>query len=253
MTFISELIDVPERVHAGDFVLKLSEGVSAAGETVRDYVVTDELQKTFDAALSLIRDAVLTSSSKAAFLHGSFGSGKSHFMAMLHLLLQKNPIARAKPELAPVLHEHNEWIEPRRFLLVPYHLIGAKNLESAILGGYASQVRTLHPEAATPGFYRSEALLMDAARMRVRLGDTKFFEDLNERNGAAGGWGKLATGWTAESYESAATAAPESEDRSRLVGDLIDRFFEVARGGSDFVDLDTGLSVMTHHAKALGY
>jgi hypothetical protein len=52
---------------------------------VRDYVVTDELQKTFDSALSLIRDAVLTTSSKAAFLHGSFGgsfgSGKSHLWA----------------------------------------------------------------------------------------------------------------------------------------------------------------------------
>jgi hypothetical protein len=253
MTNISELIDVPDRVHAGDFVLKLSEGVSAADETVRDYVVTEELQKTFDAALSLIRDAVLTTSSKAAFLHGSFGSGKSHFMAMLHLLLQKDPRARAKEELALVLHEHNDWIEPRKFLLVPYHLIGAKNLESAILGGYASKVLTLHPDAATPGFYRSEALLQDAARLRADLGDTKFFERLNEGKSNAGGWGKLAAGWTAESSERAASSAPESEERSRLVGDLIDRFFEVARGGSDFVDLDAGLSVMTHHAKSLGY
>jgi hypothetical protein len=253
MTYISELIDVPDRVHAGDFVLKLSEGVSAAGETVHDYVVTDELQKKFDAALSLIRDAVLTSSSKAAFLHGSFGSGKSHFMAMLHLLLQKDPIARAKEELAPVLHEHNDWIEPRKFLLVSYHLIGAKNLESAILSGYASRVRALHPEAATPGFYRSEDLLTDAARMRDRLGDSKFFEDLNEGKSTGGGWGKLAAGWNAESYHRAAGGAPESEDRSRLVGDLIDRFFGAARGGSDFVDLDTGLSVMTHHARSLGY
>jgi hypothetical protein len=253
MTYISELIDVPERVHSGDFVLKLSEGVSAAGETVRDYVVTHELEKTFDAALSLIRDAVLTSTSKAAFLHGSFGSGKSHFMAMLHLLLQKDPVARAKPELAPVLHEHNPWLEPRTFLLVPYHLIGAKNLESAILGGYATKVRALHPEAATPGFYRSEALLGDAARLRADLGDAKFFERLNEGKSAAAGWGKLASGWTAESYERAASSAPESEDRSRLVGDLIDRFFEAARTGSEFVDLDTGLSVMTHHAKSLGY
>lgn len=253
MTYISELIDVPDRVHAGDFVLKLSEGVSAAGDTVRDYVMTTDLQKTFDEALSLIRDAVLTTSSKAAFLHGSFGSGKSHFMAMLHLLLQKDPIARAKEELAPLLHEHNAWIEPRNFLLVPYHLIGAKNLETAILGGYAAKVRVLHPEAATPGFYRSEALLNDAARLRADLGEPKFFARLNEGKGSGGGWGKLAAGWTADSFERAAGGAPESEDRSRLVGDLIDRFFEVARGGSDFVDLDTGLSVMTHHAKSLGY
>ena len=41
--------------------------------------------------------------SKAAYLHGSFGSGKSHFMAVLHLILQGNPAARGIAELAPVI------------------------------------------------------------------------------------------------------------------------------------------------------
>ena len=45
-------------------------------------------------ALGLIKGAVAARSSKAAYLHGSFGSGKSHFMAVLHLLLQGNAHAR---------------------------------------------------------------------------------------------------------------------------------------------------------------
>ena len=40
MTYIRELIAIPERVHQGDFVLKLSEGVSHAEQTLKDYVVT---------------------------------------------------------------------------------------------------------------------------------------------------------------------------------------------------------------------
>jgi len=38
-----------------------------------------------------IKGAVHAASSKAAYLHGSFGSGKSHFMAVLHLVLDQNP------------------------------------------------------------------------------------------------------------------------------------------------------------------
>ena len=47
----------------------------------------------------LIAAALEASSSKAAYLHGSFGSGKSHFMAVLHLLLRHDPGARSLPEL----------------------------------------------------------------------------------------------------------------------------------------------------------
>ncbi|MFN9135402.1 MAG: hypothetical protein ACK5YE_06155, partial [Planctomyces sp.] len=80
MTLLKELIDIPERVQRGDFVLRLSEGVNRAEETLRDYVVTPELARCFDAALIFIRSAVQGCTSKATYLHGSFGSGTSHFM-----------------------------------------------------------------------------------------------------------------------------------------------------------------------------
>src|SRR2546423_4544564 len=138
MTLIKELIDIPEQVQRGDFVLRLSEGVNRAEETLRDYVVTPELQTCFDNALSFLSSAVHSRTSKASYLHGSFGSGKSHFMAVLHLILQGNPEARSIPELAPVLSKHNEWTTGKRFLLVPYHMIGARHMEEGILGGYVA-------------------------------------------------------------------------------------------------------------------
>ena len=57
-TFIKDLIDIPEHVQRGDFVLRLSEGVNRAEETLRDYVVTPELKACFDNALSFIRSAL---------------------------------------------------------------------------------------------------------------------------------------------------------------------------------------------------
>ena len=94
IVYIKDLIDLPDRVHGGDFVLKLSEGVENPKATLHDYVVTEQLARCFDTALDFIRSAVDSASSKAAYLHGSFGSGKSHFMAVLHLLLQRRGAGR---------------------------------------------------------------------------------------------------------------------------------------------------------------
>ena len=79
-TYIRDLIDLPEKVHGGDFVLKLTEGVEHPEATLRPYVVTPQLADCFDRALDFIKGAVQSASSKPAYLHGSFGAGKSHFM-----------------------------------------------------------------------------------------------------------------------------------------------------------------------------
>src|SRR5882724_11897291 len=146
MTLIKDLIVIPEQVQKGDFVLRLAEGVNRAEETLRDYVVTPELKECFDNALTFIRSALQTNTSKASYLHGSFGSGKSHFMAILHLILQSNPLARGIPELASVIAKHNEWISGKKFLLVPYHMIASRDMEQGILGGYVDFVRRTHPD-----------------------------------------------------------------------------------------------------------
>ena len=149
MPLISELLNLPRSVNRGDFVLRLSEGITDAHAecTLRDYVVTPQLAANFKDALAFIRGALESGSSKGAYLHGSFGSGKSHFMAVLYLLLRGNPKARALPELAEVVQAQDTWAEGRKFLLVPYHMIGAHSMESAILGQYVEFVRRLHPDA----------------------------------------------------------------------------------------------------------
>ncbi len=49
-TYIKDLIDLPEKVHGGDFVLKLTEGVEHPEQTLKPYVVTPQLGECFDAA-----------------------------------------------------------------------------------------------------------------------------------------------------------------------------------------------------------
>ncbi|RZS57946.1 DUF6079 family protein [Sphaerotilus mobilis] len=270
-TPIRDLISIPERVHQGDFVLKLSDGVAHADQTLRDYVVTPQLADAFANALGFIQQSVASNSSKAAYLHGSFGSGKSHFMAVLNLLLAGHAQARAMPELASAVAQ-SDWARSKRFLMVPYHMIGSTDMESAILGGYAEHVRRLHPSAPVPGFYLADDLFNDARSMRLRLGDEDFFAKLNEAptsqgGGGAnkadsepdsgGGWGDMDGGWDAISFEAAMLEPPAGEERGRLVGALISQFFTafqaLAGSGEAFVPLDAGLAIMSRHARDLGY
>ena len=80
---LGEAFDVPEVVSASDYVLQLNSGVQRARETVAEYVVTDSLATAFDESLKYLESALAQGSSKGVFIHGSFGSGKSHFMAVL--------------------------------------------------------------------------------------------------------------------------------------------------------------------------
>jgi len=262
---LKEVIEIPKAVHDGDFVLKLAEGVAdedALRQTADQYVVTPRLVENFREAMRLIGDAVENNQSKAAILHGSFGSGKSHFMAMLHLLLQRHPAARAKPMLGPIVQESDAWnTGDKKYLLVPYHMIEKTSCEQAILAGYAEHVRELHPEAPVPAVYRAEGLFRDAAGLRESFGDDAFFSSLGAAAPVAGdaGWGAAtATGWTAARYDAAVAAPSGGADRSALISALIATHFKnygrvQADGKDTFIDLDNGLSVISRHAKTLGY
>jgi hypothetical protein len=265
---ISDIIDVPERVRKGDFVLNLSKGVTEPEKTLHQYVVTPQLAACFEDALGFIKSSVDAANSKACYLHGSFGSGKSHFMAVLHLLLEHNTAVRSMEYLDKVCAK-NTWVEGKKFLLIPYHMIGARNMESAILGGYVDHVMQLQPTPPLPGVYLADDIFKNAQQHRQALGDEKFFAQLNQGQSAkketdhAGkekksGWGKLAKGWDVARFEAAMEAAPASEERTRLVGDLVQYIFPAFKGiaqGKDeaYVDLDVGLSIISAHAKTLGY
>ncbi len=248
--FLGDLFDLPEHVGANDFVLKLTEAIGRPEVTVKDYVVTDQLRRCFDDALALVKDAVGTRRSTGAYLHGSFGSGKSHFMAVLYLLLSNDTRARSKPELADVVAKH-EWTTGKKFLLVPYHMIGADTVEERVLGGYLDRMREMHPNAQPPGLYDADAMVDNARKLRQQFGDEAFFRALNQ-SAADDGWGDAAR-WDERTFEAAAKADARSRDRAELVGALAHSLMPGARHTVATVDLDTGLSLISQHAKSLGY
>jgi len=259
-TLLRDVIHIPEHAGAEDYVLRLTDSVghAVATRTVDDYVVTPALAIAFDTALGLVSEAIGSGISRGAFLTGSFGSGKSHFMAVLHALLEHEPAARAKQELQKVIAEHDPGLRDRTVLPLAFHLLGARTMEEALFEGYLRQVKQRHPGALLPAVHKSDKLLDDAEGMRRRTGDDAFFAALG--GGAASGgsgdpWAAvLGEGtWNAETYAAARAAAPASDERQQL-GDC--------SGHHALLGLHPGRSTSTStrgwrrspsHAKGLGY
>lgn len=247
-TPLRELIALPEKVDASDYVLQLHEGVEQAERTLRDYVVTESIAESLAEALGLVARTVERNGAKGAFIHGSFGSGKSHFMAVLHLLLTGNLAARRLDGLAGVVDKHRELLG-RRLLALDYHLLGAESLEQALFSGYLKTMRETHPEAPAPMLHVSDSLLRDAVALRERLGDEQFFATISA--GGDDGWGDLGGAWTADDFEAAVRdGGPE---RERLVRDLTSTVYQGYTSAGSWLDISQGLERMTEHAKSLGY
>lgn len=261
--FLRDVLVIPESVHAGDFKVELSGGFDDVERRVNEYVVTDQLARAFATALDMVKAAVTKNESEAAYLRGSFGSGKSHFLTVLHAVLDGHPAARGKERLRTLIDDHEkEWMRDRKFLMVPFHLIGASDLGSAILGGYAREARRLGLSA--PPVYRSDAMLADARTMRERLGDDQFAallgialddeddDDLPNLDRRRDG------GWTPELLDRA-FAAPHGDDlRTQLETALLDGPFSNYVTGtqgeaSAFLPLEDGLAAMSRHARRHGY
>ena len=257
-TLLRDVITIPTEVQQGDLVFRLADAGDDPAETVARYVVTDQLKRAFFDAVSLVRSAVQDDSSKAAYLHGSFGSGKSNFMGMLQLLLDGNPAARSVPELSEVVDDIDTWRDDRTFLTVPFHLIGEKDLESAVFGQYVAHLAKIRPEAPLPAVFADEPILENADSTRHRVGDDKFFAELSEGASSDSGWGTLAEAWTPESYDAARNARHGSPERIRLVQALtatwLSSYGEAARANrSGYVSFTDGLAAISLHAQSLGY
>lgn len=252
---VKDLLDLPEQIRKGDFVLKLGEGLERVEHTVATYVVTPALAEAFDRSLSLVGAALRDGRSMAAYLHGSFGSGKSHFMALLSLMLDANEVVWRVPELHPLRDEKRHgFIGDKKLLQLHFHMVGAHSIEEAIFRRYVDYMRELHPEATVPGLFGDEQLFVDATRLLDELGDEKFFAPMNEGASIAG-WGDLknAAVWDRKKFDGA-KASDEPGEREKLFSALVKtRFGSYASESRSFIDLDTGLARLCQHAADLGY
>lgn len=119
-----------EDLSALDFVIRLDaaprEGATA--RLVDDYVVTPAVALALPALFGHMRQAVARGEAYGHILHGGFGSGKSHLMTMIGLLLERSPLAwgKAHPAFTALGAEHRAWVAEAKLLVVRVHMLSAR-------------------------------------------------------------------------------------------------------------------------------
>ena len=92
---IGDLISVP-RIETVVQLMSVEGGERAAGdELVESFVVTEEVERGLDHIVSLLR----AGDGRGILLKGNYGSGKSHLLAFLSVLLE-----RSEPPPVPLAH-----------------------------------------------------------------------------------------------------------------------------------------------------
>jgi hypothetical protein len=120
---VGDLIEIPEIKTV--IQLKDIEEPSLRQMIVDSFVVTTEVMKN----LEMILASLSKPEGKGAFLKGHFGSGKSHFLSILSLLLRTPDSWHALLSQEPSLDSFQRELQSRRFLVVEISLIQHRGTE----------------------------------------------------------------------------------------------------------------------------
>lgn len=251
-----EIFTIPD-AQGDTFVLKLRESVTPEHiqETLNSYVVTDSIEANLRRALGFVHSALDSGNNQGVYLTGNFGSGKSHFMAVLYALLAQAPEARQVEELQPIIEEH-EALTSKRFLQLTTHFIGSKSVEERLFSSVLNQLAATYPNATMPRLRKDSFLFEEASKIRSVMGDEAFFGALNEhttdteQSGNDDALSKLfttisggsatSTTWDAASFD-AAVASVDVVERERLA-DALEKIFSRSRNAEgEWLSLSEGL------------
>ena len=189
--YVRDCLDLPTEVPRCVIEVSSFDSPSAATETIRDYVVTPEISWQMVGADSggagggrsrqapglvpRIRASVERSEpGDGHWVHGSFGSGKSHFMSVLGLVLLDRPeLWREQTELAAAVPKSDrEWLANNPVLVVPVFMQGQSSLATALYEAVNDRLRAL---GKTPcRFTSTDRVIERFEKQRASLGDDAF-------------------------------------------------------------------------------
>lgn len=143
MTTITDAFELPrpEDIRAMGFVVKLREldpNSVEVEQLVRDYVITPAVEKELPRILDDMKQVFDRGEEYGRFIHGSFGSGKSHLMTMLSLLIEGatpawkkfrpllNAHRDAKASKGADTADHEAWLNKAELLVVRIHMLSVR-------------------------------------------------------------------------------------------------------------------------------
>ena len=132
---VREVLDLPDEVPECVVNIRQFDDPAVLAENVRDYVITPRVaQELKDFTRRLQRSVEWHEGGRGHFVHGSFGSGKSHFMATLGLILENHPAIWHKDHSAiqEMRAEFGDWLAGHPVLVIPVYMLGQETFQQAL-------------------------------------------------------------------------------------------------------------------------
>ncbi len=242
---ITQAFDLPARedITALGFVVRLSEEEDQ--KLVADYVITPKVAEELPAILKAMRHTFKARTDLGRFVHGSFGSGKSHFLSFLGLMLEGKASSWAKddPTIRALSGEHRPWLEDAKLLVVRLHMLTTtggqgSGFDRAVYE--AANAALQHRGKAPFEFLNVEGVLSEARR-EAELFGTQFWKRLEEA-GIVG---------SRDEFEAMAVGA--ADEREALARALLQwKGRDATTAGVD-PSWAVGLRKLCEHVKAQGF
>jgi len=247
---IEQAYELPRKddIRAMGFVIKLKEltpGSAEMKKLVDDYVVTPAVAADLPVVFDKMKQVFDRGEEYGRFIHGSFGSGKSHFMTILSLLLEDGTEAWQKehPSFATLRTKHHGWVEDAHFLVVRIHMLSVKGkgtgLDRAIYDGFNEALR--RRGKAPFEFLHVDGVLDEARREAQQYGDV-FWKNLANAGVVA----------SKDDFEAMAGSKSVKQRESLARAYLGYKGRDAASAGID-PKWSEGLRRMGEHAKAQGF
>lgn len=247
----------PEDIRAMGFVVKLRESDPTSGEVaqlVNDYVITPAVERELPRILDDMKQVFDRGEEYGRFIHGSFGSGKSHFMSMLALLIERaqpawvkfRPLFRAHRDTqigkGKDAADHEAWLEKAGLLVVRLHMLSVRGkttgFDRAVYEGFNAALKRRGKGPFE--FLNVDAIFEEVRREAKEYGDVVWKR--LEAEGIVGG---------RDDFETIASGSVQARERFARAW-LGYKGRDPADAGID-PRWSEGLTRMAAHAKSLGF
>lgn len=239
---ISDIFDLPADVPACIVKIQDFDDPETLRQNVRDYVISDTVGQEMERLVErIVHSAVRQESGTGHYLHGSFGSGKSHFMAILGLVLQNNAAVWEKehPAVQRIHDKHGQWLAQNPVLVIPVYMLGQDSLQNAVYNAANARLAALGKSPAA--FSDAGEVIENFRKDAASYGDVVYqrFEE--------------ATGIDREMFDELARGS--QDERDDLARDILEyRNPSAAERKQLYPDkFSDGIAMLTRHAKELGY
>lgn len=239
---IRDIFDLPPTIPRCIVRIQDFDDPQTLQENIRDYVIThtvaDEMERLADR---IVASCVRHEAGEGHYLHGSFGSGKSHLMAILGLILESNVAIWSKdhPAIRAIQERHGEWLSGHPLLVVPVYMLGQSSLQAACYNAANARLEQLGMPPCP--FSDADKVIASFRAEAGRYGDVAYEQF------------RAATGLSRKRFD--ALAAGEQERRDELARQILayraPSRAEVAQLYPD--KFSDGMATLTRHALAHGF